>query len=116
VLTLFNAGLPRPVLVRDGKVAELKVEGLPLGMFADVRHEPLRVDLRPGDVVVAFSDGVCESIDQQREEFGARKMQALLVGEADRPAQELADGSETSVCGPAPGVPSAPGGVSCGKT
>jgi sigma-B regulation protein RsbU (phosphoserine phosphatase) len=89
VLTLFNAGLPRPVLVRDGKVAELKV--LPLGMFADVRHEPLRVDLRPGDVVVAFSDGVCESIDQQREEFGARKMQALLVGEADRPAQELAD-------------------------
>ena len=32
-LLLANSGLPRPLLVREGRVRELAVEGVPLGMF-----------------------------------------------------------------------------------
>ena len=90
-LTLANAGFPRPVLVRDGKVEDLQVEGLPLGMFAAVQHEQLRLELQPGDVVVLSSDGIYESIGRNREEFGVRKLRALLIEHADHPAQEIAD-------------------------
>jgi sigma-B regulation protein RsbU (phosphoserine phosphatase) len=90
-LALGNAGFPRPVLVRDGEVRDLQVEGVPLGMFPEVRHEPLTLRLQPGDVVVTFSDGVYEPIDHSREEFGSRKFRALLVDSAGRPAQEIAD-------------------------
>ena len=90
-LILANAGLPRPVLVRDGKVEELQVEGVPLGMFETVHHTQLRLELQPSDVVVIASDGISESIDRNREEFGVRKLRALLIEHADRPAQEIAD-------------------------
>jgi sigma-B regulation protein RsbU (phosphoserine phosphatase) len=90
-LVLANGGCPRPVLVRQDRIEELPVEGMPIGMFPDVRHEPLRLELEPGDVVVAFSDGVCESMDRNREEFGVRKLQALLIEQANRPAQAIAD-------------------------
>jgi len=90
-MSLGNAGFPRPVLVRDGRVEELQVEGLPLGMFPDVTHETLELQLRPGDLVVVFSDGIYEPIDQNREEFGARKLRALLVQNAALSAQEIAD-------------------------
>ncbi len=90
-LTLANAGLPRPLLVRGGKVEELQVDGVPLGMFSAVQHKQLRIELRPGDVVVMSSDGIYESMGRDREEFGVRKLQALLVEQADRPASEIAD-------------------------
>ena len=90
-LTLANAGFPRPVLVRGGTVEELQVEGIPLGMFATVQHKQLRLELQPKDVVVIFSDGIFESIDRNREEFGVRKLKALLIEQADRPAPEIAD-------------------------
>ncbi len=90
-LTLANAGLPRPLLVRDGKVEELQVDGIPLGMFSSVQHKELRLELQPGDVVVMSSDGIYESIGHDREEFGVRKLQALLIEQADRPASEIAD-------------------------
>jgi sigma-B regulation protein RsbU (phosphoserine phosphatase) len=79
------------VLVRDGQVEELQVEGMPLGMFPEVKHEPLEFQLRPDDLVVIFSDGIYEPIDHNREEFGARKLRALLVQNAERSAQEIAD-------------------------
>jgi len=90
-LTLANGGCPRPVLVRDGKVEELKVEGMPLGMLPSVEHKQLRLELQPGDVVVISSDGIGESLGRNREEFGVRKLQALLIEQAGRPAQEIAD-------------------------
>jgi serine phosphatase RsbU (regulator of sigma subunit) len=78
------------VLVQQGVIRELRVQGLPLGMLADVRHEPLRVAPEPGDIFVAFSDGVCESVDPERDAFGARWLQSQILRLAGRPAREIA--------------------------
>lgn len=90
--SVANAGLPRPLLVRGGKVEEIRAEGLPLGMFPNVQHRELRLELSAGDVVAVCSDGICESRDRDREEFGTRRLQSRLVELAGRPAQEIADG------------------------
>ena len=90
-LTIANGGFPRPLLVRDGGVREIPVEGLPLGMLPDVEYRQVRLGLRGGDLVVVASDGIFESQGRGREEFGARRLQSLLSELAERPAQEIAD-------------------------
>ena len=90
-LTLANAGFTRPMLVRDGKVEEINVEGIPLGLFPDVRYEEKRLQLQSGDVVVFTSDGVNESMDKSCEEFGTRRLQSRLLDLHQRSAQEIAD-------------------------
>ena len=77
-LTLANAGGPYPLLVRDGEVQEIRAAGVPLGLFADTEYEEMTLDLQPGDAVLFASDGILESENAQQEEFGVRRLTALL--------------------------------------
>ena len=90
-LSVANAGFTRPLLVRDGKVEELRIQGMPLGMLPGASYEGTRHQLQSGDVLVFSSDGVSESIDKSCEEFGARRLQARLIELAASPAAEIAD-------------------------
>src|SRR6202162_303837 len=38
-LTLANAGAPYPILLRDGNVQQVRVAGVPLGLFADSKYD-----------------------------------------------------------------------------
>jgi len=78
-LTLSNAGGPYPLLVRDGGIQEIRVEGVPLGLFLDSEYEETTIDLRPGDVVLFASDGILESENVREEEFGSKRLHALLA-------------------------------------
>ena len=61
-LCLANAGLPRPFVIRaKGRVDELPLSGMPLGMFAqtlDAGHDSMTVTLEPGDMTLLASDGI----------------------------------------------------------
>jgi phosphoserine phosphatase RsbU/P len=77
-LTLSNAGGPYPLLVRDGNAQEIRVEGVPLGLFSDSEYDETTIDLQPGDIVLFASDGILESENAQEEEFGSKRLHALL--------------------------------------
>jgi len=77
-LTMASAGAPHPLLVRDGKVEELNVEGVPLGLLPDAEYEVLTVHLEPGDLLVFASDGIVESENPKHEEFGIERLFSLL--------------------------------------
>ncbi|MCP4376238.1 MAG: SpoIIE family protein phosphatase [bacterium] len=63
-LTYARAGHPSPVLVhRDGSVESLEADGCLLGVFEDAAFEARTVSLEPGDRVVLYTDGVCDSLD-----------------------------------------------------
>jgi phosphoserine phosphatase RsbU/P len=78
-LTLSNAGGPYPLLVRDGGTQEIRVEGVPLGLFVDSEYEETTIDLQAGDVVLFASDGILESENVREEEFGSKRLHALLA-------------------------------------
>ena len=78
-LTLANAGGPYPLLVRDGQAQEIRVEGVPLGLFPLSDYEETTIELRPSDVVLFASDGILESTDSRLEEFGSDRLRALLA-------------------------------------
>lgn len=80
-LRYVNAGHNPPVVLRgDGVVQWLEPSGAPVGMFPDCTYQEHTVQLRPGDLVIAYTDGVIEAANQAGEEWG---VQGLLRATAD---------------------------------
>jgi sigma-B regulation protein RsbU (phosphoserine phosphatase) len=82
-LTLANAGGPYPLLVRNGQVQAIRLEGVPLGLIHDTEYDEITVDLEPGDVILFASDGILESANAAHEEFGPERLTALLSAVSD---------------------------------
>src|SRR5215472_15517022 len=77
-LTMANAGSPYPLLLRDGHVVSVRLEGVPLGLLPGTQYDESVLDLLPGDVVVFASDGILESQNAEEEEFGLQRLSSVL--------------------------------------
>jgi serine phosphatase RsbU (regulator of sigma subunit) len=78
-LEYCRAGHPPALLVRaDDRVESLGEGGMLLGMTPDASFTTGCVDLRAGDVLLAYSDGVLESRNRADEEFGYERLEAQL--------------------------------------
>lgn len=74
------AGHPFPLLRRqDGSVEELGCGGLPLGMRERLPLTPRTVELRPGDLLVFYTDGLAEAIDASGHAFSYDRIAELLT-------------------------------------
>jgi len=89
-ISYVNAGHNPPLLVRaDGRVDPLQEGGMVLGLFDSVPYAEGRVELRPGDLLVIFSDGVTETWSVEDEEFGEERLARLVVAERALRAEAL---------------------------
>jgi sigma-B regulation protein RsbU (phosphoserine phosphatase) len=72
VFRLANAGCPYPYHYRaaTGEIAELQVDGYPLGVRANASYELIEAQLAPGDRIVFCSDGIVEADDPTGAQFG----------------------------------------------
>ncbi|GAA2561385.1 PP2C family protein-serine/threonine phosphatase [Pseudonocardia hydrocarbonoxydans] len=58
---VVNAGHPFPILLRDGRVAEVELAiDLPFGLYPGPRHGVQEIALRPGDRLPFVTDGVLD--------------------------------------------------------
>ena len=88
-LTYVNAGHNAPVLRRaDGTLEELDKGGLPLGIESNSAYEIGNACLRPGDVLIFFTDGCIEAFNAAGEEFGNKRWLAAIRALPDGTAQE----------------------------
>src|SRR5262245_741958 len=93
-LRYVNAGHNPPYLVRRSRggveIAELAVGGTVLGLFPAVPFEEATIDLCPGDILVAFTDGVTEAMNAAGDEFGEDRLKELLRSNSDAFPAEIA--------------------------
>ena len=76
-LVYCNAGLPAPVVLRRDKSVERLEEGGPmLGAMQEATYRSGSVQLNPGDMLLAYSDGLTECRNSQEEEFETRRLSA----------------------------------------
>jgi phosphoserine phosphatase RsbU/P len=73
-LTYTNAGHLPPVLLRRGKVERLDIGGTVVGLFSPMAYEQAVIQIQPGDLLVAFTDGITEPENTYGEEFGEGRM------------------------------------------
>lgn len=77
LLRVANAGHTFPLLV-NGKVSELELSGLPLGVDGDSDYDESTAALGHGDTVVLYTDGVLEAEDERGAIFSYERLHALV--------------------------------------
>ena len=93
VLSFSNAGHNPPLLLHgDGRVEYLLEGGVALGVLPDARYEERPLALRPGDVLVLYTDGISEAESPTGEQFGTGRLEACVQRHADRSANEILKG------------------------
>jgi len=79
-LTYSNAGhLPPIILGQNGSVRRLETGGTVVGLFQDRTYEEETVELYPGDVFIAFSDGITEPENEFGEFVEDRLIEAIAA-------------------------------------
>ena len=84
------AGQPSPLRrTADGQVSELEPPShrLPLGAFSQGKYSVLRTPVAPGELILAYSDGVVDTRSPAGEFFGEERLRTTL---AEAPAEPSA--------------------------
>jgi len=88
-LTYVNAGHNAPILRRaDGTLETLEAGGLPLGIQSGVKYETASLELKAGDALIFFTDGVVEAFNESGEEFGNERWLSAIRNLPDWDAQQ----------------------------
>ena len=76
---IATAGHP-PAFVRrpGGAVVEVGSGSFPLGALENARYVENRVDIGPGDVLLLYSDGLVETMNDSGDQFGWERLTAVL--------------------------------------
>jgi len=78
-IVFCNAGHNNPFLFSvDGNVKELKTGGLLLGCFPDSVYEEEKISINRNDLIVIFSDGISEAMNENEEEYGEERLNEFI--------------------------------------
>jgi serine phosphatase RsbU (regulator of sigma subunit) len=90
-LKYTNAGHFDPAIIRENGVVErLTGGGPPLGMFKNSRYPAGETQIRSGDLLVLFTDGLADLRDKNDQLFGEERILQLARKHRDRPLREIA--------------------------
>jgi len=89
-LTVANAGHPFPILLRNRITHPILAEGPQLGDSPHAVFEDSQIELRRGDTMVCFTDGVAECENAAGERFSERRLRSLV--------QRVATGNAAGTC------------------
>jgi serine phosphatase RsbU (regulator of sigma subunit) len=93
-LTYCNAGHNPPYLLsaqNTDDVRALPRTGMPLGIETDATWEPETIQLGPGDVLLLYTDGIIEALDEQEAFFRSERLLEVAQANLGRSAQEIQD-------------------------
>ncbi len=107
-LAFLNAGHNPPLICHAGGTMEqLAAGGLPLGIMANADFREGKTRLRPGDVLVIYSDGVSEAVNPKGEEFGPTRLYETVSRNLDASAAGIRDRIESALTKFCQGTPAA---------
>lgn len=87
-----NAGHNPPLLRRNnGQWEELTIGGMVVGLFDNQEYEQAEIIMEPGDILIIFTDGVSEAMNQIGEEFGEDRLKETLVKNKELTAPKICD-------------------------
>ncbi|MBZ5498291.1 MAG: SpoIIE family protein phosphatase [Acidobacteriia bacterium] len=88
-LTYTNAGHNPPLYFSENGFRRLTTGGTVVGIFPDAEFEQETIQLQSGDILLAYTDGIIESVNEYGEEFGEQRLIDLVRGKSDLSAGRL---------------------------
>jgi len=90
-LTYCNAGHNPPLYFGGNGVRRLNAGGTVVGVFADAKYDQETIRLRAGDLFVAYTDGIVESVNEYGEEYGESRLIRLIQENQGLSAEGIKD-------------------------
>jgi phosphoserine phosphatase RsbU/P len=91
IVRYVNAGHPPPLIIRErhSDIEWLTCGGVPIGLFPDCTYTVGSNRLNPGDVMVAYTDGIIESPNTSGEQWGVKRLMDIVTAGETRRTVEL---------------------------
>jgi phosphoserine phosphatase RsbU/P len=88
-MTYSNGGhLPPIVISENGAISKLEAGGTVVGLFDNMCYDEGSIDMQPGDVLIAYSDGVTEP-ENDFGEFGEQRLIELVQRNRNQPLTQI---------------------------
>jgi sigma-B regulation protein RsbU (phosphoserine phosphatase) len=88
---LVNAGHCPPIVLRGRAAERVPATGVPLGLMGDATFDTQRLELAPGDLLFAYTDGLSEAPNGDGEQLGADRIARALLAHAGADLDTLLD-------------------------
>ena len=88
-LTYCNAGHNPPLYFGERGFQRLSSGGTVVGIFPDAEFDEETVQLHSGDILLAYTDGIVESVNEYGEEFGEQRLINLVGANPNLSAEQL---------------------------
>lgn len=89
-LTFNSSGHPPALLNRRGKLINLSTDGMALGVDKDMKIEQKEIFLESEDVLLIYTDGVTDSINENNELFGTQRVRDFFEKNYITSSQKIA--------------------------
>lgn len=90
-IELCIAGHNPPLLLKDENVSPINATGVPVGLFCQSEYDIKKFNLKKGDSLIIYTDGLTEAVAHD-EEYGEERLKAQLVKSQSFSPQKLIDG------------------------
>ncbi len=91
LFTFARGGHPFPVLISQGRFEMLKGRGPMVGQFPGIQFEKVTCELRSGDRLFLYTDGLIEVSNRQNDLFGFKRFAELLLSSSHLPLENAMD-------------------------
>jgi sigma-B regulation protein RsbU (phosphoserine phosphatase) len=92
-LYFSRAGHCPAILLRDGKASTFKPSGIGLGLTNDKHFidnlEEFKVELKQGDNLIIYTDGITEAKNKDLEDFGDKRFTQILLNNANESVHKI---------------------------
>lgn len=88
---IANAGSTTPLVCRRGEILTPQAAGVPIGLLERVDYEETTFDAQSGDLLLLYSDGISDQVDEAGQEYGRKRLPELLTSLCDLSAQQIAN-------------------------
>ena len=88
-ITYCNAGHDAPVSLFKNNITRLTEGGLLMGCFDFAEYEQKDKQIQPGELLLIFSDGVTEAMNDNHQEFGEEKLISIVKSNQNLKVKEL---------------------------
>lgn len=79
------------------KFKMLDTPGLPVGIVDDQKYEQGDIVLDKGDIVMLYTDGITEAMNEKRDQFTLERIQDIIKENADKSAKEIGNIIQTKI-------------------
>jgi phosphoserine phosphatase RsbU/P len=93
-----NAGHNPPYLLSSEGIKKIEITGdTVLGAFEDITFRPGKMQMKPGEKLFLYTDGVTEAFNSKEESYGEQRLENFLQERIDLPIETIIKDSQKDV-------------------